>query len=42
MQQLTRIDIINRALIKLGRVRAKEAIDHWTTHGPGKAWPVVC
>lgn len=30
-----------RALIKLGRVRAKEAIDHWTTHGPGKAWPVV-
>lgn len=28
------------ALIELGRVRAKEAIDHFTTHGPGKTWPV--
>lgn len=29
------------ALIKLGRVRAKEAIDHFTTHGPGRGWPAA-
>lgn len=29
------------ALIKLGRIRGKEAIDHWTTHGPGRGWPVA-
>lgn len=28
-----------RALIKLGRLRAKEAIDHFVAHGPVRAWP---
>jgi len=26
------------SLIKLGRMRAKQALDHWTTEGHGKSW----